>query len=169
MARLTYLWDRLELIIGGILAIIATCIVLYAVFMRYFLLRPPSWSLEFVIYLFFWCVFIMRSTLMRENGHIGADFFVSNLSPSNRRKIDFVTTAIGLVFETTLLVFGILLAVDAFDFGSRSATAIQFPLWIVMTAVPVGATLMFMRLIQRFYLLIKDPAEIGLGQDTPPS
>ncbi len=110
----------------------------------------------------------MRSSLMRENGHIGADFFVSNLSPAIRRKIDFVTTATGLVFETVLLIFGILLTVDAFDFGSRSATAIQFPLWIVMTAIPIGATLMFMRLVQRIYFLVRDPAEIGLGQDTPP-
>ena len=169
MTRLLYIWDRLELIIGGILAIIATGIVLYAVFMRYFFLRPPSWSLEFVIYLFFWSAFIMRSTLMRESGHIGADFLVGNLPASIRRRIDFVTTAFALVFEATLLVLGVLLAYDEFDFGSRSATAIQFPLWIVVTAIPVGAFLLTLRLIQRFYFLAKHPSEIGLGDELPPS
>lgn len=169
MTRLLYFWDRLELVVGGILSIIATCIVLYSVFMRYFFHDSPSWSLEFVVYLFFWCVFIMASTLMRENGHIGADFVVANLTKQTRRRIDYVTTALALVFEAIVLILGILLAYDAYDFGSRSATAIQFPLWIIMTAVPVGAFLLTLRLIQRFYLLARHPSEIGLGDEAPPS
>ena len=165
MKWLLTVWDNLEDFIGGALALIATCVVLYATFLRYLWHISPSWAIEVVIYLIIWATFILASRLIRDNGHIGADFVVHRFSLATRRRIEIVTTLASLAFTLAVLWLSILHVYDLYDFGARSTTALQFPSWVAHGAVPVGAALMALRLLQRIYLLLFVPAEVTIVQE----
>lgn len=157
-------WDSLEEFVGGALALTATCIVLYATFLRYLWHISPSWAIEVVIYLIIWATFILASRLIRENGHIGADFVVHRFSLAVRRRIEIVTTLASFAFMLAVLWLSVLHVYDLYDFGARSTTALRFPSWVAHGAVSVGAALMTLRLLQRVYLLLFVPADVAIVQ-----
>ena len=167
MNWLLTVWDKAEEFIGGALALAATCIVIYATVLRYFWHISPSWAIEVVIYLIIWSAFVLASCLIRENGHIGADFVVTRYSLTTRCRIEIGTTAFSLAFMCVVLWLGILHVYDLYDFDAQSATALRFPLWIAHGAVPFGAALMVLRLLQRLYLLVFEPTEVAVIQEEP--
>ena len=161
MRGLLKIWDLLEIWLGGILAIIATAIVVYAIALRFIWHNSPSWAIEVVIYLIIWASLIVSSYLIRVNGHIGADFVTHSLPPTLHRKVEILTTALSLCFTVVVVWFGLRDIYDLYEFGARSTSALRFPLWIAQGAVPIGALLMSARLVQRLVGLLRFSAGEG--------
>jgi C4-dicarboxylate transporter, DctQ subunit len=164
MKRLLHVWDRLEVLLGGVLAILATATVVYGTLSRYLLHEQPSWTLEIVVYLIVWASVIMASHLMKEGGHVGADFVTTHLPQAVRRGVDVLTSLLALAFCLLVIWLGVAYAYDAYDFGEVSATSVRFPMWIAYAAVPSGALLLSLRLVQRLVMLIRNPDSVpGMG------
>lgn len=164
MKRLLRIWDQLEVLLGGVLALLATASVVYATLSRYLIHEQPSWTLEIVVYLLVWASFIMASHLMKEGGHVGADFVTTHLPSAVRRWVDVATSLLALGFCLLVLWLGIAYAYDAYDFGEVSPSSVRFPMWIAYAAVPAGASMLALRLVQRLVMLIRNPASVpGMG------
>jgi len=162
MSCLGRLVDALELYTGGVLAVAATGSVVYATLSRYLVHEQPSWTIEVVVYLIVWASFVLASRLMKEGGHVGADFLVARLPTPYRRLLDAATSLAALGFMLVVAWLGVLHVYDAYDFGEVSPTSVRFPMWVAYAAVPAGAVLVAFRLVERLVRLAVAPETVPL-------
>ena len=78
---------------AGLLLLLITVFVSYAVITRYLNFKPPIWVLQFTEYGLLWMTFLGTAWLLREEGHIKVDTLVSRLGPRSL-KIQRLTTDI---------------------------------------------------------------------------
>jgi len=150
------LWDRMELYITGILAGAATFIAFYQVVMRYVFHSSPEWAEESVLYLILWSIFIISSKLVRDDEHVGADFFIKMLPLRSQKVIQLLNGILALSFLSIVIWYGFQIVCAALEMDERSTTTLRFPLWIAYLAIPSGGCLIFISYIYRLYLMIVD-------------
>jgi C4-dicarboxylate transporter DctQ subunit len=152
--KLISVWGSAERFIVGFFTFTAAMITLYAVFMRYVMKAAPAWSEEVAIYLIIYAVYIVSSTLQEERGHVGATFFIELFPLPVRRWVEVITVVIGLIFCVVIVYYGIYIVRMTIMMGEVSETSLRFPLWIAYSAVPIGITLLTLRLIRRLWFLL---------------
>lgn len=152
-SRFLNIWDKTELYSAGILALLGLGASFYQVVMRYAFNRSPEWAEESVIYFIIGSVFIISSKLVREDGHIGADFVFSRFSDRIKRAAGIFNASLALAFCLMVLYLGVQICLVSFEIDERSTTRLRFPMWIAYSAVPLGSALTSCSFIYRLYLL----------------
>lgn len=150
-------------VLGGALTGVMTLIVTYAVVMRYFLNRPIGWSEEISIYLMIWAVFLGAAYTLKENAHIGVDLLMSKLPPHLKAYFHLFHYVVGLLFIGVLFFKGVGLVNLSIMLDNRSIS-IDFPIYAIQLAVPVGAMLLA---LQMFINLVKLLAHWGERSTMP--
>jgi C4-dicarboxylate transporter DctQ subunit len=136
-----------EILIGAMLA--TASVILFAnVVARYVFNWGVPWVEELVRYEIIWMVFIGGSVAARKGVHIGVDILVNFSPPALRRPIALAINAISFVFCMFLVVLGGDLVVQTRMFG-QVTPALEVPMWVVQTAIPLGGGLMAVRFLQR--------------------
>jgi C4-dicarboxylate transporter DctQ subunit len=130
--------DRLEEWIIASLMGVATIIIFVAVLHRYLSGLPipwlqdylltinMSWAQELCIYMFVWMAKFGAAYGVRTGIHVGVDVLINRLSERWRKKV---------------VVFGLLA-------GALFTGVVEWPMWIVYLAVPLGSYLMCFRFLQ---------------------
>jgi len=129
-----------------ILMLIIPAVMMMQIVIRYVFNYPLSWAEEFVRICFVWVVFMSACAALRRGEVVALDFFIKRLN----RNFAFVLTLIGRLCVLVFLGFAIYSSYDmtAFVFERSSYTAaMQFPLWIVYLALPLGLFFMFYQLV----------------------
>jgi len=151
MKRIIKVWNNIERIVVGVLALLTALITMHAVIMRYIFKSAPEWSEEVVIYISIWAIYLACSTLVRTNGHVGATFFVEKLFKKYQYVIETINQFISLSFVLTVTYFGALIVKAVFISGEAGQSSLRIPLWVSVLAVPVGTFLMSLSYIFRIY------------------
>lgn len=119
---------------------------------RYVTGNSLSWGSELAQYLHVWQIWIGASLAVRMQAHIRVDVFIK-LFP---KKIQRVFNVIGIicwgVFAGFLAYEGTKYVSDVFTSG-QSSPSLHVPMWIPYLAIPIGGTLMLIRLIQQLYFI----------------
>jgi TRAP-type C4-dicarboxylate transport system permease small subunit len=129
------LWGRLcdaaellgRVIVGGaILAIVVITVV--AVWYRYVLNAPLSWTEQVCRILFVWSVFAGAAVLYRQVLHIAIDMFLTMLPRAGQRVLGRVNEALILFLAVMMLTFGMQISIDTWDqtFGALEITPASF-------------------------------------------
>lgn len=105
---------------------------------------------EIQVYLTVWAIFLSLSLVCGEGRHIKVDTFITALPGRIQTLVLRAGDLLGAAFSLLLVVYGVMITVEAYDFGDLSSTSLRFPLWIYMAALPVGALLMAIRYALRF-------------------
>lgn len=146
MKLLKRIWDHLEDYICSVLLIVALAALVINVFGRIFLGKSNSYSEELARYLYVWFVFLGGSLTAREGAHLRVDA-VLNLYPRRLRVyINDFAEYIWLAFNVFVIVIGFKYFGRMYTVGSLSA-ALKIPMSLVYLALPVGYTLMTVRVI----------------------
>lgn len=128
------------------------------VIMRYIFKNSISWSEEFARYLFLWMIWVGASLATKESRHLKAEF-LENLIP--KKVMDFISISALLLW----LIFSLWLSYSAFFLtkdiylSHQKSSAMQLPMFIPYASVPVGCTLMSIRLIQNIIFVLKKKKE----------
>ena len=146
-------WDTVELYLTGILGGLATAFAFYQVVMRYVFKESPEWAEESVMYLVIWGVFIISSKLVREDQHIGADFFIKRMPLRVQKIMSIVTCLLSLFFVCLVIWYGFQIVSAALAMDERSTTRSRFPMWLAYLAIPAGSSLILLSCLYRLYLL----------------
>jgi TRAP-type C4-dicarboxylate transport system permease small subunit len=81
--------------------------VLWGVVSRYWPgIVPSDWTEELGIFLLAWVSLFGSALTFREHGHLGLDYFVSQLDPAARRLVAIIVELCVLVFATYGLCYG---------------------------------------------------------------
>lgn len=167
--------DRLEEIIISSLIAVSTVIIFVAVLHRYasgwsipgvqdwLLSLNLSWAQELCIILFVWMAKFGAAYGVRTGIHVGVDVLVNKLQRKPRAAMVQLGLACGVLFTGLIGLFGALfvwengmayevlgaLGRDAGDYYEGPTTPdLEWPTWIVYSAVPLGSFLMCFRFLQ---------------------
>ena len=169
------LLDRIEeIIIAGLMAV-ATVVIFISVVHRYasgyeipvvqdwLLDMNFGWAQEFCIILFVWMAKFGAAYGVRTGIHVGVDILINKLSGSSRAALINIGLLCGVVFTGLIGIFGALFVWengmayetltlfgrDTGDFFEGPTTPdLEWPTWIVYSAVPLGSFLMCYRFLQ---------------------
>lgn len=121
------------------LLVLVTLTMCVQVFTRYVLAAPFIWADEIVGLGFTWLTFLAAAVALKYRGHIAFTFFVDLFSGRARRVI------LSLIGSTVLLFLGLVVftgARMALLVHDQLSAALELPMSVYYTALPVGAALM---------------------------
>ncbi len=129
---------QIELAICVVLLAFITGLVFVASVMRFYG-RPLVWSVDMAQLLFIWLCFLGASRAMREKSHLGMEMLVKHIGYRPQLWLEFVCSAIVLVFLGVLVVEGIRLTLlnSERTFGDSGLSYA----WVT-AAVPVGCAIL---------------------------
>jgi C4-dicarboxylate transporter, DctQ subunit len=134
---------------GLIAAILAamTLLTFLQVVLRYGFNSGFTWALETTTYLFGWLVLMGISYGVRVNAHIGVDVLVKQLGPAGARAAALLAGALSVLYAAIMLV-GSWNYVAIMHTLSVEADDIPIQRWVLLSALPIGFTLLLLRLVQ---------------------
>jgi C4-dicarboxylate transporter DctQ subunit len=151
--------DRLEEWIIATLMGVATFVIFIAVVHRYLAGLPipalqdflisinTSWAQELCIYMFVWMAKFGAAYGVRTGIHVGVDVLINRLPDKWHRKFVVLGLLAGAVFTG---IVGTLGAVFVERMAQTDSTSpdLEWPMWIIYLAVPLGSYLMCFRFLQ---------------------
>ncbi|MDR1730549.1 MAG: TRAP transporter small permease [Synergistaceae bacterium] len=141
------IWDHLEEIFLLPSLVFSVGLIFVQIIMRYVFTSSLSWSEELARYLFIWQIWLGVSYAARNRSHLRILLLTQKLSPKARSGVELVVTAVWMGFALFVAARGFGLAAQVARFGQKSS-ALQIPMQYVHLAVPVGCTLMALRLAE---------------------
>ena len=140
-------WDHLEEIFLVPSIVFNVVLIFIQVVMRYVFGNSLSWSEELARYLFVWQVWIGASYSARNRSHLRITFIKDRLASAARKKLEILVTVIWIAFAVFIAIRGFSLVARVYGFNQRSS-ALRMPMAYAHLAVPVGCSLMIIRLIE---------------------
>jgi TRAP-type transport system small permease protein len=126
---------------GGIAAAVLgaiTVLVCFDVISRNLGMRSVVWINEVTEYALPIATLAAAPWLMWRNQHVRLDLLGMVLSPAAQRKVDRVSSALGLVVSLLMVWYSIRMLLDSRAAGSIVLKALVFPEWWLYVPVPIG-------------------------------
>ena len=139
---------QLEKVIMIPLFLIGMVISLYGVIMRYILNNPIHWIEEIFALTLVWSIFIGFSTALKSDNHIALDLLYSILPKKIQSLLDLIGYAIGIMFSSFFIYYGLLMVIEAYKIGGVSLDA-QLPLWIISIIMPLTGVFLLLAYLEK--------------------
>lgn len=135
--------------VGFMLAIML--VVTADVVMRYLFNSPFAWAYDLIaLYLMAGVFYFVLSDAYRENAHVSIDILHARMGPRARRTADLVTALVSVVLFALIAWIGAERAWENFANDEVLAGEIAWPVWLSAVIVPIGSTLLVLRLALQF-------------------
>lgn len=160
-------FSRTANIISEILTVALMILIAREVIWRYLLNKPSVFSVEISEYIMIFITFMCAGWVLHKNAHVSMTVVTDHLPARVKIVLDIVTSLLTMAVCCVIIWKGALSAVIAFAGNYRSASLIQFPLWISYSFIPLGMTILFLQYVVRLrgnILRLKDMANTRKGQ-----
>ena len=144
-----------EWVIALVLAVM-TATLFSQIIARFVFSASFAWSEELSRYLFVWLVFLGLGAVTLRKEHIIVDALTARLPHRLRSAMVQGCYAVLFTINVLIVVSAVQMIYILFDLGQDSP-ALALPMWLVYLSVPVGLTIMSVRLIQMSFRLWKTP------------
>jgi C4-dicarboxylate transporter, DctQ subunit len=160
-------WNWVERLAVGLLGAAALGIAVVQVFGRYVTpARSITWGEEVIVYIAVWAVMLAASQLARADGHVRPDLVLRLLPPGVQRWVEVFNCLVAITFTFGMVWYGWQVVDTAQMLDQRSASDLQFPIWIYYAALPTGGLLLLIRFVIRLvrYIFLFDPLTMTAGR-----
>ena len=147
-----------EIIVCLILAFLVID-VLWGVFTRFVINEQSRWTEEVAIYLLIWVSLLGAAITYADSGHLGVDYLVHKWDPMTRKIGQGAVHVIVLLFSSYGLLYGGFRLVNETRNAGQISPAIEIPMAIVYSAVPISGALMVLFAIHSLINLGKDASD----------
>ncbi len=106
-----------------------------------------SWAQELCIYMFIWMAKFGAAYGVRTGIHVGVDVLVNLLPPASRKRVILFALLCGAFFTAAIATFGLTFVGEMFKTGQHS-NDLEWPMWFIYSAIPLGSGLMCFRFLQ---------------------
>jgi C4-dicarboxylate transporter, DctM subunit len=106
-----------------------------------------SWAQELCIYMFIWMAKFGAAYGVRTGVHVGVDVLVNLLPPKSRKRVILFALLCGAFFTAAIATFGATFVDEMFKTGQQS-NDLEWPMWAIYSAIPLGSGLMCFRFLQ---------------------
>lgn len=134
-----------------------TLLTFVQVVLRYVFNSGLLWALEGSTYMFAWLVLIGVSYGVRAHSHIGIDAAVKLLPAPGRRVVGLVALALCLLFAVLMLYGSYQYEYRLYRLGV-DAQDIPVARWILGLCLPLGFSLLIVRLLEQGWLIVSGRA-----------
>lgn len=159
MSRLIRAVERVTDITGYLsagLVILMMAIVLYEVFMRYALHRPPAIADELSAYMLVVVAFFGTAYCFKVKGHMRVAALTENLPARVSNWLRVATLATVFIYALVLSKASFGYLGYSFKVGMKSTSWLRVPLQIPQMALPIGFTLLALILLVTLIKTLKD-------------
>lgn len=169
LTRLNKALDKLEEWLIAALLAVMTLLTFIQVVLRYGFNSGLIWSLEATTYSFAWMVLIGMSYGVRTRSHIVVDILSRALPPAGRRVVALAAVLICLTYAG-LMLYGAYSLVDQLATMGHNARDIAAPRWLLSIVMPIGFSLLGLRLLQAGWRIISGTQDhLGASQEEVPT
>lgn len=130
-----------DLVIAGICLVILSTLTFVSIFTRYFLHEPFMFLEETQKALLIWITMFSGCACFRYKQHVMIEIIVDMFSPAKQKIMKYFMVAVVTLVLAFLAIYGTRLCMMHFN-ADRVTNVLQFPLWIIYSAVPIGAIAM---------------------------
>ena len=106
-----------------------------------------SWAQELCIFMFIWMAKFGAAYGVRTGIHVGVDVLVNLLPPKSRKHVILFAIGCGAFFTAMIATFGVMFVDEMFKTGENSYD-LEWPMWAIYSAIPLGSGLMCFRFLQ---------------------
>jgi C4-dicarboxylate transporter, DctQ subunit len=147
--------------ITGSIILIMAILLFYAIIMRYFLHKPPSWSFDLTGWFTGLSAFLAGGYALANGAHVRVDIFYEKFSLRTRSLIDAITSVFLFLIVTVLIWKGMEQVLYNYETNAVASTGLNVPIWLKWLMVPLGGVLLG---IQALINLIKDIYTVVTGK-----
>ncbi|MDD2493632.1 MAG: TRAP transporter small permease [Tissierellia bacterium] len=158
MKRILIVLDRIEEIFLLPTISFSVGLLFMQVIFRHIFNNSITWSEELARYLFIWQIWIGISYCAKNGTHIRITLLKDLLSDKANRILEIIVIIVWFGFGCFVIYQGYNVVMRIASFGQKSP-ALQMPMEYAYLSIPVGATLMNIRLVQNLFRLLKKEAE----------
>lgn len=155
----------------GMFAIMS--IVVCDVAARYLFRSPLAWSFDLIsLYLTPAIFFLALSDTLQKNHHINVDLLVNRFSPRTQHVLGLVGSALAMAVFAAIAYEALLRTRETFVEKAVSSSVYEWPTWVSVLFVVLGAGLLFLRLVFRTVsfahaLASREPEAVGVEPFIP--
>ena len=148
--KLIYFLNNFELYICDILLAVTIVVATLAVIMRYVFNNSLMWSEEVCRFSFVWISLLSTGYAVNHGGHLMVDVLTMF-----EAKIPGIIKGVELVINIIWIAFCIFFAKEGFIAAAATmqlSAALRIPMSLIYGAVPAGAIIMGIRVLQKTYI-----------------
>ncbi len=149
------LWDNFEEYILIVSFIFLVPLLFMQIVMRYVFHDSLSWSEELARFIFLWQIWLGASYAVKKTRHIRIDIIKGKLSVRQNFILEISITFLCISFCLFLAINGSEMVNQIFRLGQISP-ALLLPMGYPYLSIPVGASLMTIRYLEKLWELGKD-------------
>lgn len=140
----------------GVLVLLMMSLIMYEVFMRYVLNKPPSIADEISAYMLIGVVFIGLSYAWKEKGHVRIEFLVAKLPARASRWLRLATLIVAFIYVVLASKATYDFVLFSFQAGLRSQTWLRIPLQWPQLPIFIGFSLLALQLVAEIAKAVRD-------------
>jgi C4-dicarboxylate transporter, DctQ subunit len=152
---MTRYWDLFEEQAGGLFLLLAVLLVFGQIVARTLFSVGISGLYELATYCAIYSVFLTSSIAIKNNIHIRIDLLANIVKPRHAFWLELLTMLLIAVVSAALCWSGVLLVQESLMLGDRTIGTISMAVWTIQLILPMAGFLMFMRALQRFWLIAR--------------
>jgi TRAP-type C4-dicarboxylate transport system permease small subunit len=164
------LFDFLAVVIGIIL-VLMTLTIGYAIFARAVGLPGPVWIVQFNEYAMLWATFLGAAWLLAKKRHVSIELIVSHLGGGAQKVLHLTHSLLGVGLCAILCWYGTVTTVENIQRNVINVQAVDVPMGCVLLVIPLGFFFLFLQFIRDFFAAvhaIRNPlAPDPLGESAP--
>ena len=133
---------RIAGVLSSLLIFVSFCLMIFAIFQRYFLNTPLKWGDEMLGYLLVAIVMSGVAEALRRGDHVAIDLLTSFFGIKVRALLTYLS-------YTAVLAFAVIFGISAdevvrfsYGFGSYSPGYLEAPMWIPQSTMIAGSVLL---------------------------
>ena len=133
---------RIAGVFSSLLIFVSFCLMIFAIFQRYFLNTPLKWGDEMLGYLLVAIVMSGVAEALRRGDHVAIDLLTSFFGIKVRALLTYLS-------YTAVLAFAVIFGISAdevvrfsYGFGSYSPGYLEAPMWIPQSTMIAGSILL---------------------------
>ena len=114
---------------------------------QFFINLDFSWAQELCIIMLVWMAKFGAAYGVRTGIHVGVDVLLNRLSPAKKKPVILFGLLAGAFFTATIATIGLEFVIEQYQYGTQSAV-LEWPMWFIYSALPLGSYLMCFRFLQ---------------------
>jgi len=134
-------------VVSSVALVIASAVLSYSVFARYFLHVPTDWQDELSVFLIVGAVFMSGAAVQVRRGHIGIEAVVAIMSTRVNAVRQVLVDLASFLFCAFFAWKSFTLLHEALVEGYHSTTTWEAPLWIPYSLMAVGMSLLSIQIL----------------------
>lgn len=162
--------QSLLLNVATFLALFATAVMMMEASSRVFLHHSYFWAEELVRYPMIWAFFMTLGCAGRAGHMIRTEMLVERLPDTLRYIANIISTGLGVLFSGVLFYASVPQIMRYYAIGMRTESTLDFPMWALFLAMPIGAVLMGLYYIGAFVTALRggDPYSTDMAAAESP-